>query len=308
MGKGLSLRRLAWSLLTALVRSGAASVLLAAGACAQPGPPPTAETQFHDPVRVAVVGYDGDAMEPFVSRDGTILFFNNSNDPAEQTDLHWAERIDDLAFRYRGKIEGADSAALDGVATMSSGGRLCFISPRSYAATLATVHCGDWREGRLEGVALQREASLHIPGRVVFDVEISAAGDALILADGLFRGGPAPAAADLRLARWRDGAFRLSPEDDALFARINTDALEYAAALSADGLELAFTRLEGRPPFAQTRIMIALRASAQSPFDAPRRITAIDGFAEGPAFSADGRALYYHKRVGDRFEIWRVTR
>jgi hypothetical protein len=264
--------------------------------------------QFRDPAPVAIEGYDGDAMEPFVSRDGAVLFFNNRNEPAALTDLHWAERIDDLTFRYRGRVEGANSTDLDGVATMSAAGRFCFISPRTYARTLATVHCGDWRNRRLTDVALQAEASPKILGRVVFDIEIDAAGETLVLADGVFRGGPAPASADLRLARRNGRAFRLAPEDDAIFAAVNTDALEYAAALSADGLELAFTRLDGFPPFVRTQILIARREATSRPFRAPLRISSIGGFVEGPTFSPDGRALYYHKRVGDRFQIWRVTR
>jgi hypothetical protein len=248
-------------------------------------------------------------MEPFLSRDGARLFFHNSNDPRAQTDLHWAERIDDLHFRYRGLVEGANSKALDGVPTVSAGGRFCFVSPRSYEATLATVHCGAWTDhGRLTDVVLQRGASVHEPGRVVFDVEISADGQELILADGAFRGGPMPASAKLRLARWRDGAFHLSDKDDALFANLNSRALKYAAAFSADGLTLAFTRAQGSPPFVRTSIWIARRDRVSEPFGAPSRIRAIAGTAvEGPTFTPDMRAIYYHKRDGDKYAIWRVS-
>lgn len=31
-------------------------------------------------------------------------------------------------------------------------------------------------------------------------------------------------------------------------------------------------------------------------------------FVEGPAISPDDRALYYHKREGDKFRLYRVTR
>lgn len=39
---------------------------------------------FADPERVTIQGYDGDAMEPFLSRDGRFLLFNNRNDPPEK--------------------------------------------------------------------------------------------------------------------------------------------------------------------------------------------------------------------------------
>ena len=187
---------------------------------------------------------------------------------------------------------------------MSARGRFCFVSPRAYAETLATVYCGQWRGGRLEAPTLQRDASPRIYGQLVFDVEIDASGETLILAQGLFRGGDVPATADLRQARWIDGAFRLVPTDDPLFAAINSDALEYAAALSADGRLLAFTRLEGRQP----GIWIARRALPTDPFGPPVRIAAIEGFAEAPTFAPGSRALYFHRLVGGRFSIWRVAR
>ncbi len=283
-----------------------ASALVALAACADA---PSTAAVFSAPQRVEILGYAGDAMEPFLSRDGGTLFFNNRNEPAERTDLHWAERVDDATFRYRGLVEGANTPdALEGVATLAALGRFCFVSTRAYAKTLATVHCGTWRDGTVEEASLQTEATPRQMGRVIFDVEINSAGDTLYLADGRFRGGPVPQTADLRIARWGAEGFALAPADDAVLALINTPALDYAAAISADGLELAFTRMSGRPPFARTEILIARREREGDPFEMPRAITAIDGFVEGPTFSPDGAALYYHRRVAGRFEIWRVER
>jgi len=207
-----------------------------------------AETRAPAPARVTILGYEGDAMEPFLSRDGGVLFFNNRNDPPERTDLHWSERIDDLTFRYRGLVGGANSAALDGVATMARSGRFCFVSTRSYFDSLTSLYCGDWRDGEVNAVALQADASFHTLGRLMFDVEMSAAGDVLVLSDGLFRGGAAPASADLRFAQWRDGRFVLAPAMDAQLAAVNGAGLDYAAGLSADGLTLGFTRLRAAAP------------------------------------------------------------
>jgi hypothetical protein len=44
-------------------------------------------------------------MEPFITRDGRYLFFNNSNDPSVNTNLRYAERIDDLTFKYKGEVD-----------------------------------------------------------------------------------------------------------------------------------------------------------------------------------------------------------
>ena len=286
------------------------ATILFLSACAQAPQPAAPEwARFTHPEPVVIQGYDGDAMEPFLARDGSTLFFNNSNAPDAQTDLHWAERVNDTTFVYRGRIDGANSPALDGVASLSAAGRLCFISTRSYEATLSTVYCSTWREGAADAPSLQREASVHIRGRLMFDLEQSASGSELVVADGEFRGGPAPATADLRLARWRDGRFALSAADDTMFSALNTPALEYAAGLSADGLTLAFTRLEGHMPFIRTNIWIARRSAVNAAFDAPVRIDAIDGdWVEGPTFSSDDRAIYYHRKVGDHYSIWRVSR
>ena len=43
------------------------------------------------PARVVTIqGYSGDAMEPFITRDGRFLIFNIRNDPPERTDLFYA--------------------------------------------------------------------------------------------------------------------------------------------------------------------------------------------------------------------------
>ena len=39
-----------------------------------------------------------------------------------------------------------------------------------------------------------------------------------------------------------------------------------------------------------------------------QKITAATGFVEGPALSPDEDSLYYHKREGNLFVIYRVTR
>src|SRR3989442_15286970 len=89
------------------------AALLVLAACSNAPTVPLDDPEFGEPKRVTIAGYSGDAMEPFLTRDGSILLFNNRNDPPSETDLHWAERIDDLNFVYRGKLQGANSAGLD---------------------------------------------------------------------------------------------------------------------------------------------------------------------------------------------------
>jgi hypothetical protein len=94
---------------------------------------------FSNPQPVTIVGYDQDAMEPFLTRDGNFLFFNNSNDPHVDTNLYWASKVDDLTFQFQGEIRGVNSTALDGVASMDVSDNFYFISTRSYDATWSTI-------------------------------------------------------------------------------------------------------------------------------------------------------------------------
>ncbi|PYQ47515.1 MAG: hypothetical protein DMF59_18680, partial [Acidobacteria bacterium] len=197
--------------------------------------------QFGWPERVTIAGYSGDAMEPFLTRDGSILLFNNRNDPPSETDLHWAERIDDLNFVYRGKLQGANSAVLDAVPTVDAAGNIYFVTTRSYNENLMTIYRGHFERGVVSDVAAVPGISRLTPGQVNFDVEVSADGNILYFTDGLFTGGSVPATADLAIAtRGSDGQFH---RVEGLLDAVNTSALEYAACISADELELFFTRI-----------------------------------------------------------------
>src|SRR5690349_21866005 len=135
--------------------------LLATGCGAQmnAAPPGLEYRAFGAPQRVAIRGYGGDAMEPFITRDGRYLLFNNRNDPRVDTNLHYAERVDDVTFDYRGELKGANSPALDGVASVDRDGNLFFISTRSYGQTLSTVYRGRFNGGAVSGVELVQGVS-----------------------------------------------------------------------------------------------------------------------------------------------------
>src|SRR5215475_5260956 len=261
-------------------------------------------TAFGAPERVTIRGYGDHAMEPFITRDGRYLFFNNSNDPSVNTNLHYAERIDDLTFEYKGEIAGANTRALEGVPTMDKNGAFFFVSTRSYKETLSTIYQGRFSNGAVTGVKIVEGISEKAPGRVNFDVEVSADGRTLYFVDGVFSGRPTPDKADIAIAV-RDGeGFRRLSESAEILKHINTRALEYAACISPDELELFFTRVGKNGPV----IYRSTRKNVTQPFDQPERIAAIKGFVEAPSLSPDGRSLYYHLKEGERFVIYRVTR
>jgi len=267
---------------------------------------PSEYSAFGNPQRVTIQNYNDHAMEPFLTRDGRYLFFNNLNDPAVNTNLHYAERIDDVTFTYKGEIGGVNTPALEGVPTMDRHGNFYFVSPRSYDSTFSTIYKGSFSEGQISNVTLVQGISKQEAGMVNFDVEVSSEGNTLYTVDARFGMTGGPQTADLVMAE-RDGAnFRRASNSADLMRNVNTSALEYAAGISSDGLELFLTRVES---LASTpAVYRAARKDLQEPFGAPQKISSIQGFVEGATLSPDEKSLYYHKQEGGWFAIYRVTR
>ena len=259
-----------------------------------------------EPKPVHIEGYADEAMEPFISRDGRFLFFNTRNDPGANTNIHFAEASGE-DFIYRALLPGTISYALDGTPTMSSDGRFCFVSPRDYRRALVSVFCGMFDGERVNNVVPQSTLPGEKLGRLIFDVELAADGQSMVFAEGTFSGDDAPDEADLYLATLGPRGFVRSPASAKIFANVNTSSLEYAPALSADGLELYFTRVAGIWLFRKPRIFLARRASVDAPFGKPVELESIEGFVEGPSIGADN-TLYFHRRLDDHYALWRVAR
>lgn len=301
---GLAMR-IAASLFCALLALLALRVMAPHRSQVPDGPPYTA---FQTPQRVTIRGYTGDVMEPFVTKDGKYLLFNNLNDPSVNTNLHFAARVDGLTFDYRGEIAGVNTAALEGVPSMDRNGSLYFVSTRSYASTFSTLYRGRFRDGSVTQVEIVPGVSLRQPGSVNFDAEISADGNTLYFVDGDFSKEPKPSSAQIVIAT-RDGTtFRRDPNSAETLRNVNGPALQYAPAVSSDGLELFFTRVDRITAKAMPTIYRTARKSRTAAYAPPQPVAAITGFVEGATLSADGHALYYHKRENGRFVLYRITR
>lgn len=264
---------------------------------------------FGEPQRVTINGYDGVIMEPFITRDDSKLFFNNSNSPAVNTELHWATKINDTTFEYQGLIENVNTDALEGVATMDENNNFYFVSTRSYDQDFSTIYQGVYQSGSINSVSLIEGISLQEPGVVNFDVEVSADGRFLYTVDGTYDANGGPYTSNFVLVEKNGTTFSRSVESDELFKNINTDDLEYAAGISSDGLELYFTRIIAPiSPNSLAQIYYSKRKSTEVPFPLSRLLDKIDGFVEGPTVSGDGQRIYYHKRVGDTFQLYMVRK
>lgn len=257
--------------------------------------PPMRVINFGTPTSVTLSGYSEDIMEPFLSRNGQLLFFNNSNDPAVNTDLHWATKVDDSTFTYQGLIEGINTTALDGVASMDQNNHLFFVSLREYEQTLKSIFSTNYANGTVTEVQALDNLSLNIPGWVNFDVEVDVTGEWLYFVDGRFDEAGGPYEADLALAKKSGSSFERVANSASILQHINSSDLEYAASISDDQLELFFTRVAA--PITSTsvpEIFVSRRSDPSEEFGIPQKIASITGFAEAPSVSSDGKVLYYH--------------
>lgn len=258
--------------------------------------------QFRQPVKVNVNGYDDHIMEPFLSRDGTVLFFNNLNQSGVNTNLHYASRVNDSTFNYSGELEGVNSDYLDGVPSMDGSNTFFFVSTRNYDLTYSTIYFGNFQHGIVSDISLVEDLSMNIAGWLNFDAEISKDGNFLYFVDGRFDANGGPYESDLVLAE-RDGD-TFQRTDLRILENINTNSLEYAACISSDMLELYFTRVEASIP----QIFVATRNAIEDPFNRPYKIKEITGFVEAPTISADDSIIYFHKFENEKFVLYMVRK
>jgi len=264
---------------------------------------------FGSPQRVTVQGYDGQIMEPFLSRDGSTLFFNNLNNPSVDTNLHWSTRLSNTLFEYQGELQGVATESLEGVPTMDQNNTMYYVYTGDYFQTLQSIYTGNYSEGSLSNISVVENLSLNEPGWLNFDVEVSNDGQSLYFVDGLYDENGGPRQANFSIARKDGTEFQRDPNSATILANINTDDLEYAAAISKDELELCFTRIIGAISVnSEAHIYIATRTNTNLPFSEPQEITEITGFVEGPTFSADDNGLYYHKKENEVFVLYYIEK
>lgn len=269
---------------------------------------PAVNTEFGQPTKVNMIGYSGHIMEPCLSRNGNTLLFNNLNEPTENTNLHWATKVDDSTFQYNGELTGVNTAYLEGVPALDIAGKFYFVSTRNYLDSLSTIFQADYANGTVSNLRLLNGISKLKPGWVNFDVDISVDGNTLYFVDGEIPQ-TIPVSADLVIARKTTNGFERMPNSNELLKNINTNALEYAACISNDQLELFFTRLK-LPITASSlsEIYVSKRVTTNEPFGPPSKIASITGFAEAATLTPDNKRLYYHKKEANKFVLYMVKR
>jgi hypothetical protein len=265
---------------------------------------------YINPQPVSIDGYKGSAMERFISPNGQYLFFTTENDSRTDTNLYWARRTGTRSFRSLGELPGANSPSLDAVASLDAAGHFYFTTLRTYDGTLNSIYTGNFNQDGLTSVhPVSGDISPRTPGTVNMDVGISSDGQTLYISRAVIvPGAPAPKKSELMVAVQNQGSFHIDPSSARIMHTINNGALQYAPCISTDGLELYFTRASQGPSGPSVRIMVATRPSTSQPFGEPEVLQYLNGFVEAPSISTDGKEMFFHKKIGDKYAIYRAER
>ena len=269
--------------------------------------------------KVTLLGWQSDAMEPFISTDGTTLFFNSLNSGGN-TNLHYASFINDSTFQWEGIVNGTfdpASSHLDGVPSMDSAGNFYWVSLRGYPTFPDNLHRGKFAGGQVTQVN-RVHGNFNIPvfsspfGWLIMDAAITPKGNQLLYCNSLFDFSNnvcngIPCQSILGMAeKTNDSTFMKMGSSDSVFSEVNDTAsyIIYAPQLTRDGLELYFTRLL-KGSF-NTEICVSVRNQAAGKFGSPSVIWSNPGFVpEAASLSLDKQKLYYHQKDNSgQYKIW----
>lgn len=262
--------------------------------------------------QVEVLNYSGHIMELGISPDGEYLLFNDKNEPNK--DIHWSKRINDRIYEYQGKVQNTVSKKVDAAPSFDGLGNIYFTSLKAYSGNSQSIFVSKFQDGiavdpvLVDGNIYVKKQNKPFMVWISLDPDVTDDGKLMFYSEGRFdprAGFPYPF--NVRGAERVNGQF-LKIKDEIL-KNINTNNLEYAPAISSDGLEIFFTRIakvNGQPKM--LGIYTAKRSSIYEPFSSPGKIMAITGDVEAPVLSGDENYLYYHRRYQGKFKAYRVTR
>jgi hypothetical protein len=271
-------------------------------------------SEFTKEQKVTITGYTSDAMEPFITKNGNFLFFNN-HQGANGKELYYAERINDTTFIFKGEIQGVNSAAVNGNPTMDEYNNLYFISTRNIDTSIKTIYSGIFNNGILTGLhEISGTINITTPYWINMGVEVSKNGNTLFTSNAKFNVGENfPHKGNIRFAVKNGNEFNIPDNETEILKNINTEtAIEYAGELSANELELFYLQVVlSNPPI--FKLYYAKREQIDEKFGKPISITDpfkdnLNAFVEGPSLSNDGKRLYYHKLENDVFSIFMLSR
>lgn len=264
-------------------------------------------------IPVTINSYTLDAMEPFISPDGNALFINSVNN-GTNTAIYYAARVDDTTYNLVGLFPVVNQTVtpyLNAVASLDTFNNFYWVSIRNYPTDYDNLHhvtftqTGYTNFGRVRG-----DFNIHTPGWLIMDAGVNFDGNYLYYCNGFFQGtacnGGLPCKARLGVAqKVNDSTFNKLANTDAIMASVNdTNYLVYAPCITADGLELYYTRF-AQTSLLNTEICVAVRTTTLQPFGTPAVLYSANGLVpEAPTLTTDKSRLYYHKKVGSTYKIF----
>ncbi|MFT4601397.1 MAG: hypothetical protein ACI857_001577 [Arenicella sp.] len=257
---------------------------------------------FGPEIKVTINGLSFDAMEPFISLDENIMFFNSLNS-TDTTNLYYATRINDSIFNYVGPVLGIiDTAAnhLDAVASIDISNNFYWTSLHDFPLVPETLLRGVYSGGSITDTSkVYGNFNVYLPGWLIMDAAINYDGNILSYTNAFFDSCMfgAPCIATIGLAnKVNDSLFNKLPNTDALFTYINdTNYICYAPQLTLDGLEMYYTRLLKNT--VNTEICVSVRDTPTDTFSSPMVIHSNLNFTpEAATPTSDKQKIYYHQR------------
>ena len=269
---------------------------------------------FGSEIEVRINGLSFDAMEPFVSPDGSYLFFNNLNDGVN-TKLYYATKINDSTFNFVGELIGANQTTpphLDAVADMDINGDFYWTSTRNYPTELNNLFHGTFSSGNISDIErVQGDFNMDTPGWLIMDHGISLDGQYLYFNNARFDdvNCQGPCETTLGIAKKDDiSTFSTLPDSASILENINdSNYIYYAPCISSDNLEFYYTRyLKGEITSSTVfEICVAVRSNSLLKFSIPRVLFSetISNLIEAPTLTTNKAIIYYHKKTTDSHKI-----
>ncbi len=275
---------------------------------------PLAYPSFGSEIDVNIIGLSFDAMEPFISPDGSYLFFNNINDGID-TKLFYATKINDSTFTFSGELAGTNQVTpphLDAVADMDSNGNFYWTSTRNYPVELDNLFHGTLDAGNVINIGrVHGDFNKNLAGWLVMDHGISLDGQFLYFNNARFDSQNCQGACETQLGvaqKVNVSTFNTLTNSTAILQNINDDNyIYYAPCISSDNLELYYTRyLKGQITSNTVfEICVAIRDHSLDFFSIPTVLFSetISSLIEAPTLTIDKQIIYYHRKTADSHKI-----
>jgi hypothetical protein len=196
------------------------------------------------------------------------------------------------------------------VASLDTTGNFVWVSARDYPNNYDNLHRADYvNDSCINLNRVHGNFYVYSPGWIVMDAMLTYDGSELYYCNAFFDTCITPCSSRIGIAaRVNDSTFNTVSNSDSILQNVNdTNYAVYAPHLSADGLELYFTRL--LLGGFDTEICVSVRNTTADVFSIPLVLIAeFPNVPEASALNTNGNLMYYHKKFNGTFAIHLVKK